>query len=63
MLYILYEKEFFCAVEGTRTPRLSALDPKSSAATNYATTANGNANIQLFIKLLIFLLLFSIMSR
>ncbi len=27
--------------KGLEPPRLSALDPKSSAATNYATTAGG----------------------
>lgn len=40
-------------MKGLEPPRLSALDPKSSAATNYATSAwniflNRAANIQYF---------------
>ena len=35
-------------MKGLEPPRLSALDPKSSAATNYATSANCGAKIQLF---------------
>lgn len=30
----------FVRIEGLEPPRLSALDPKSSAATNYAISAN-----------------------
>ena len=35
-------------MKGLEPPRLSALDPKSSAATNYATSANCGAKIQFF---------------
>ena len=33
-------------MKGLEPPRLSALDPKSSAATNYATCANRDAKLQ-----------------
>ncbi len=32
-------KDFFVRLKGLEPPRLSAPDPKSGAATNYATTA------------------------
>ncbi len=35
-------------MKGLEPPRLSALDPKSSAATNYATCANLNAKLRIF---------------
>ena len=35
-------------MEGLEPPRLSALDPKSNAATNYATSALGTAKIIFF---------------
>ena len=35
-------------MKGLEPPRLSALDPKSSAATNYATSANCGAKIKFF---------------
>ena len=38
----------FVRVKGLEPPRLSALDPKSSAATNYATRANPNAKVRIF---------------
>ncbi len=39
--------------KGLEPPRLSAPDPKSGAATNYATAANGTAKIRLFMIWLI----------
>ena len=41
----------FVRVKGLEPPRLSSLDPKSSAATNYATRANPNAKVQLIFEL------------
>ena len=38
-------------VKGLEPPRLSALDPKSSAATNYATHANPNAKVRIISEL------------
>ena len=45
------QSSFFVRMKGLEPPRLSALDPKSSAATNYATSAwkIGNAKVQLFL--------------
>ena len=40
----------FVRVKGLEPPRLSSLDPKSSAATNYATRANPNAKIRIIFK-------------
>ena len=37
----------FVRVKGLEPPRLTALDPKSSAATNYATHANPNAKVRI----------------
>ena len=47
---------FFVRLKGLEPPRLSAPDPKSGAATNYATTACAffsitGAKIQLIVKL------------
>ena len=47
---------FFVRLKGLEPPRLSAPDPKSGAATNYATTAGvffsiTGAKIQLIFKL------------
>ena len=39
---------FFVRAKGLEPPRLSALDPKSSAATNYATSAIRGAKIVFF---------------
>ena len=41
----------FVRVKGLEPPRLSALDPKSSAATNYATHANPNAKVRIIFEL------------
>ena len=41
-------ERFYVRMKGLEPPRLSALDPKSSAATNYATSAIACANIILF---------------
>ena len=41
---------FQVRMEGLEPPRLAALDPKSSAATNYATCACCGANIQCFFE-------------
>ena len=38
-------------MKGLEPPRLSTLDPKSSAATNYATCANPNAKVRIIFKL------------
>ena len=35
----MISSDFFVRLKGLEPPRLSALDPKSSAATNYATDA------------------------
>gem|GEM_PF-466345 len=40
------QKGTFVRLKGLEPPRLSAPDPKSGTATNYATTANGTAKIQ-----------------
>ena len=61
------ERSFTVRPKGLEPPRLSAPDPKSGAATNYATAANGTAKIRLFMKWQIQLLNFftseSITSR
>ena len=36
-------------MKGLEPPRLSAPDPKSGAATNYATSAKSRAKIELFL--------------
>ena len=41
----------FVRVKGLEPPRLSSLDPKSSAATNYATRANPNAKVRIIFEL------------
>lgn len=41
----------FVRMKGLEPPRLTSLDPKSSAATNYATSANDGANIREVYKL------------
>ena len=41
----------FVRVKGLEPPRLSALDPKSSAATNYATHANPDAKVRIIFEL------------
>ncbi len=41
----------FVRVKGLEPPRLSALDPKSSAATNYATHANPDAKVRIISEL------------
>ena len=53
-IYVTY----FVRMEGLEPPRLTAPDPKSGAATNYATSGFGNqitpkrdANIQPYMKL------------
>ena len=38
-------------VKGLEPPRLSSLDPKSSAATNYATHANPSAKVRIISEL------------
>lgn len=38
-LLIVRLREFFVRTKGLEPPRLTALDPKSSAATNYAMSA------------------------
>ena len=43
-------------MKGLEPPRLSALDPKSSAATNYATCANRDAKLQNIFELATLLL-------
>ena len=45
-------------MKGLEPPRLSALDPKSSAATNYATSANCGAKIQFFLLRKLFFTIF-----
>ena len=42
-------------MKGLEPPRLSALDPKSSAATNYATHANPDAKVRIISELQNFL--------
>ena len=46
-------KEFTVRLKGLEPPRLSAPDPKSGAATNYATAAKWIAKIRLIFILLI----------
>ncbi len=46
----------FVRLKGLEPPRLSALDPKSSAATNYATTAIAIAKVITFLKMTNFFL-------
>ena len=41
----------FVRVKGLEPPRLSSLDPKSSAATNYATRANPNTKVRIIFKI------------
>ena len=41
-------------MKGLEPPHLSVLDPKSSAATNYATSAVRNAKIHFFLKYKVF---------
>ena len=41
----------FVRVKGLEPPRLSSLDPKSSAATNYATRANPIAKVRIIFKM------------
>ena len=48
----------FVRVKGLEPPRLSALDPKSSAATNYATHANPSAKVRIIPELQNFLHIF-----
>ena len=49
---IIDEPRFgFVRVKGLEPPRLSALDPKSSAATNYATHANPDAKVRIIFEL------------
>ncbi len=48
----------FVRVKGLEPPRLTALDPKSSAATNYATHANPIAKVLINFKLQNFFRLF-----
>lgn len=42
---------FFVRMKGLEPPRLAAPDPKSGAATNYATSALRGANIHYFVNL------------
>ena len=48
----------FVRVKGLEPPRLSSLDPKSSAATNYATHANPSAKVRIIPELQNFLHIF-----
>ena len=43
-------KELVVRLKGLEPPRLSSLDPKSSAATNYATAAKWTAKIQFILQ-------------
>ena len=45
--------EFFVRLKGLEPPRLSAPDPKSGAATNYATAAWCALRVQRYLKVLI----------
>jgi hypothetical protein len=47
--FIFKQLRFFTVrMKGLEPPRLSAPDPKSGAATNYATSALGAANVIVF---------------
>lgn len=61
----LIMRTFLCVVrmKGLEPPRLSSLDPKSSAATNYATSAwNSAAKVAIFLLHAYFLYLFFIFN-